>query len=151
MPAELGAVVIRALEAARDELGPPPKETPEGLSVFAAEESSSPRARNADALVALARTQLAERASSADVYQVVVHMDAQGRRHVLRPEGTGDPAGPAPAARRLQCAAPRQSRARGERERDDLFPRHAHWENVNLGWSVEALLESRAGPSVEAA
>jgi hypothetical protein len=75
LPAELGALVIRAIEAARDELGPPPPEVPAGLDVFAAEDYSSPRARNADALVALAQTSLSERASSADAYQVVVHVD----------------------------------------------------------------------------
>jgi hypothetical protein len=71
---------VRAIEAARDEFGPPPAELAEDVSaetVFDAEQSRSPRARNADALVALAQTALAERASSADVYQVVVHVDAE--------------------------------------------------------------------------
>lgn len=76
LPAEQGAVVIRALEAARDALGPPPSETGEGPSVWQREDTVSHAARRADAFVAVARTALAERASSADVYQVVVHVDA---------------------------------------------------------------------------
>src|SRR4051794_37827388 len=89
LPAELGALVIRAIEAARDELGPPPKEVPDGLNVFEAENSTSPRARNADALVALAQTKLAERASSADVYQVVVHVDAGALSGSAEPRADG--------------------------------------------------------------
>src|SRR4051794_5220867 len=79
LPAELGALVVRAVEAARDELGPPPRELAEDVSaetVYDREATQSPRARNADALVAVAQSALAERASSADVYQVVVHVDA---------------------------------------------------------------------------
>jgi hypothetical protein len=117
LPAELGALVVRALEAARDEFGPPPNEVPDGLDVFQAEESVSPRARNADALVALAQTKLAERASSADVYQVVVHVDADALRSsaALHEDGSAEPSGdcrlgdgeplPTTAARRLACDA----------------------------------------------
>jgi hypothetical protein len=76
MPAEQGQVVIRALEAARDELGPPPAEVADGLDPELAEDVLSPRARNADALLAVATTALSEKASSADVYQVVLHVDA---------------------------------------------------------------------------
>jgi hypothetical protein len=109
LPAELGALVVRALEAARDALGPPPKESPDGLDPLIAEESTSPRARNADALVALARTKIAERGSSAEVYQVVVHVDADALRGSAEPRGDcrlddGSPL-PASIARRLACDA----------------------------------------------
>jgi hypothetical protein len=79
LPAELGALVVRAVEAARDELGPPPAELAEDVSaerIDQREATLSPRARNADAFVAVAQTALAESASSADVYQVVLHVDA---------------------------------------------------------------------------
>ena len=117
LPAEVGAVVVRALEAARDELGPPPSETPVGLDPLTAEQSGSVRARNADALVALAATKLAERASSADLYQLVVHVDVDALRGSAEPPGDGsaepfgdcrlDDGSPLPraAARRLACDA----------------------------------------------
>jgi Domain of unknown function (DUF222)/HNH endonuclease len=109
LPAELGALVVRAIEAARDELGPPPKEIPAGVDRETAELSQSPRARNADALVAVAQSALAERASSADVYQVVVHVDAESLRGSAEPRDgcrldDGDPL-PTGAARRLTCDA----------------------------------------------
>jgi hypothetical protein len=107
LPAELGALVVRALEAARDELGPPPREVPDGVGRDAAEDTTSPRARNADALVAVAQTALAERASTADAYQVVVHVDV-ATLGVSAETGDGcrledgEPL-PAAAARRLCC------------------------------------------------
>jgi hypothetical protein len=117
LPAELGALVVRSIEAARDELGPPPPEVAGGLDIGAAEESRSRRARNADALVALAQTTLAERASSADVYQVVVHVDADtlgvsAETKDGQPARSGDRCAledgeplPTAAARRLACDA----------------------------------------------
>jgi hypothetical protein len=76
LPAEQGAVAIRALEAALDQLGPPPAEAAEGLAWPEAEQTTSADARRADAFIAVATSALAEKASSADVYQVVVHVDA---------------------------------------------------------------------------
>ncbi len=77
LPAELGALVVRAVEAARDELGPPPPELGEGEPWDLAEATNSAGARRADAFVAVARSALAEKVSSADVYQVIVHVDAE--------------------------------------------------------------------------
>jgi hypothetical protein len=107
LPAEIGAVVVRAIEAARDQLGPPPPEVPEGLDGFAADEYSSPRARNADALVALAESSLAERVSTADTYQVVVHVDVDALGVSAETSDgcrleDGEPL-PSTAARRLTC------------------------------------------------
>jgi uncharacterized protein DUF222/HNH endonuclease len=109
LPAELGALVIRAIEAARDQLGPPPRERPDGLHPVVAQQTHSPGARNADGLVALAQSALAEKATNADAYQVVVHVDAQtltesaevdpGNRCTL---GDGAPL-PSAVARRLAC------------------------------------------------
>lgn len=97
LPAELGAVLVRALEAAEtfDEGGP-------------AEPSREPRARRADAVVSMADGFLADDngpRSSGERHQVVVHVDAE----VLGEEGDGRcsiEAGPviaAETARRLSC------------------------------------------------
>lgn len=137
LPAELGAIVVRALEAARDELGPPPEEAKEGLDAFAADATVSRRARNADALLALAQTRLAERASSADVYQVVVHVDVDALRGSAeqRGDGSGEPSGscrlddgeplPISAARRLACDASVVRIVERDGERSPSVERHA--------------------------
>ncbi len=109
LPAELGAIVTRAVEAACDELGPPPPEIATGLAPDGAGLTSSPGARRADALVALAQTALAPKATSADVYQVVVHVDADALSSKPSDEARctledGDPL-PAALARRLCCDA----------------------------------------------
>jgi uncharacterized protein DUF222/HNH endonuclease len=110
LPAEQGSIVVRALEAARDELGPPPIELTEDVHWSDAQETMSPAARRADAFIAAATTALAAKASSADVYQVVVHVDADS----LSASATGDDARctledgaplPAEVARRLSCDA----------------------------------------------
>jgi hypothetical protein len=82
LPAEQGALVVAALEAARDQLGPPdagPEAEP-GASAETPVVAERVRvgARNADALVALAGVSLGSAAggSSAERYQVVVHVDA---------------------------------------------------------------------------
>jgi Domain of unknown function (DUF222) len=61
-----------------------------------------------DALVALAKTKLAERASSADIYQVVVHVDADALRGSAEPRDTAAPASPrtVPRNRRLADGTP---------------------------------------------
>ena len=110
LPAEQGALVVRALEAARDELGPPPKELAEGEDVFTREVAHATGARNADALVAVSQSSLAKKASSADVYQVVVHVDADSLVAGADPDDVrctladGSPL-PVEAARRLACDA----------------------------------------------
>ncbi|HEX6714567.1 MAG TPA: DUF222 domain-containing protein [Thermoleophilaceae bacterium] len=107
LPAEQGALVVRALEAARDALGPPPREVTEAQPWDLAELTVSPAARRADALVSLAESALAERVSSADVYQLVVHVDADALRSDA-PEradcrlADGTPL-PSELARRLAC------------------------------------------------
>ena len=107
LPAEQGALVVRALEAARDELGPPPAEITEGLGIWDAEAATSPGARRADAFVAVAQTALAGRASSADVYQLVVHVDASALSGGDEGRCTLEDGSPLPAeaARRLGCDA----------------------------------------------
>jgi hypothetical protein len=109
LPAEMGAVVIRAIEAARDELGPPPREIADGLSWDLAELTTSASARRADAFVAVAKTALTEKASSADVYQVVVHVDAHALDASAETPGRctledGEPL-PVELARKLSCDA----------------------------------------------
>jgi hypothetical protein len=76
-PAEQGALIMRALEAARDELGPSPSHAG-GASAEATQIGDTVRARNADALLALAESSLEAGAGSttADRYQVVVHVEA---------------------------------------------------------------------------
>jgi Domain of unknown function (DUF222) len=110
LPAEQGALAIRALEAARDELGPPPAEITEGAAWPESELTTSPSARRADAFVAVATTALAEKASSADVYQLVVHVDAEALSGTSDDDQDGctlEDGAPLPAevARRLACDA----------------------------------------------
>lgn len=105
LPAEQGAVLVAALEAARDQLGPPPAPAD---SADEHDTVETVRARNADALLALADASLAAgvHSTSADRYQVVVHVDAEvlhggaadGRCEI----DDGVPL-PAEAARRLAC------------------------------------------------
>ena len=111
LPAETGALLVSALEAARDRLDPPP--TPGEVAADASAEApeQAVAARNADALLALAETSLdaAAGSASADRYQVVVHVDAN--QLAARPEESGrcelDQGIPLPreAARRLACDA----------------------------------------------
>jgi uncharacterized protein DUF222/HNH endonuclease len=88
LPGEQGALLVAALEAARDTLGPPPPEdddppgvsaeTPESGVLGRADRAPTISARNADALLALAETSPAGhgRGANADRYMVVVHVDA---------------------------------------------------------------------------
>lgn len=102
LPAEQGALVIAALEAAREQL---PQATMDAEDVSA---ETSGRVRNADALAAIAETSLeaCPQGGTADRYQVVVHVDAAslsssdqaGRCEV----GPGVPLS-SEAARRLTC------------------------------------------------
>ena len=116
LPAEQGALIVAALEAARDEVAPSPADTPEHDAGVPAEtpvlrERVPVGERNADALTALAGASLgtAAAASPADRYQVVVHVDAAQLAHGPATEGrceleNGVPL-PREAVRRLGCDA----------------------------------------------
>jgi hypothetical protein len=105
LPALAGAMLIQALEAAMETL--PTRQ----ISVDVVEEGPIPyECRRADALAVLAENFLAKSGSSsttADRYQVVVHVDAE----TLRERGAGrceiehGPSLPAETARRLACDA----------------------------------------------
>jgi hypothetical protein len=107
---------VAAIEAARDELGPPPAHDG-SASAEAPQSGDSVRARNADALLALAESSLADGAGSASAerYQVVVHIEAEALAATAA--GENDEAGthrcelehgvplPRAAVRRLGCDA----------------------------------------------
>ncbi|MEA2386852.1 MAG: hypothetical protein QOJ22_1026 [Thermoleophilaceae bacterium] len=81
LPAEQGALVIAALEAAREQLPQPAADVSAETSAQPGADVSaetSGRARNADALAAIAETSLSTspQGGTADRYQVVVHVDA---------------------------------------------------------------------------
>ena len=112
LPADEGAVLVRALEAARDELS-----SERGPEAWEAERQSPREARpparttRADALVRVAEHSLAggdATRSGGDATQVVVHVDAESLSAAeLRPgqrsEIDDGPALPAEVARRLAC------------------------------------------------
>jgi len=114
-PAEQGALLMHALEHARDELGPPPLRTG-SASAEATNIGDTVGARNADALLALAESSLEAGAESttADRYQVVVHVEAEALA-AADTESESDDAGarrcelddgiplPREAVRRLGC------------------------------------------------
>ena len=105
LPALGGAVLIQALEAAMQCL--PEKEISTAVVV---ERSIGYPERRADALAAVAESYLAARdapSSSADRYQVVVHVDAETfkERSAGRCQIEGGPALPAETVRRLACDA----------------------------------------------
>jgi hypothetical protein len=105
LPALAGALLIRALEAALETI--PEREISKDV---VEERPTSSTARRADALAAVAESYLAGEhgaSSSADRYQVVVHVDAEtlhestaGRCHI-----EGGPSIPAETVRRLACDA----------------------------------------------
>ncbi len=74
LPAEQGMLVVKALEAARDELGPPPSHDG-SASAEATHSGDIVATRNADAFVRIAESSLAE-SKTDERYQVVVHVDA---------------------------------------------------------------------------
>jgi hypothetical protein len=80
LTAEDGALLARALDAARDELRDRDRQTGDGVPAGTSSTSDIGGARNADALGLMAETLLAsgpaERAGG-DRYQVVVHVDAE--------------------------------------------------------------------------
>src|SRR5580704_16926061 len=105
LPALAGAMLIRALEAAIETI--PEKE----ISADVVEERAIPyQTRRADALAVLAEKYLAETdvsSTTADRYQVVVHVDAETLREQAagRCEIENGPSLPAETARRLVCDA----------------------------------------------
>jgi hypothetical protein len=105
LPALAGAMLIEALEAAMETL--PSRE----ISVDVVEEGPIPYdSRRADALAALAESFLAKSGSSsttADRYQVIVHVDAETLREgsAGRCEIERGPSLPAETVRRLACDA----------------------------------------------
>jgi hypothetical protein len=105
LPAAAGAMLIKALDAALD--GLPENE----ISADVVEERPIPyESRRADALAAVAESFLAESdtaSTTADRYQVVVHVDAQTlhERTAGRCEIEQGPSIPVETARRLSCDA----------------------------------------------
>jgi len=108
LPAEVGALFIRALQAAEDTL-PIPENVPAGTSVVPDAEQG-PRQRRVAALALLAESFLAtgpKDLSGADRHQIVVHVDAETFRHrqAGRCELERGPSIAAETARRLACDA----------------------------------------------
>ena len=104
LPAEIGALVLKALGAAVEEL--PKTDVPAGRS----EEPPTLRMRRADAMGLMAETFLksgAMEANGGDRHQLVVHVDAETLQH--RTAGCCEiedgPSIPAETARRLACDA----------------------------------------------
>ena len=106
VPAEVGALFKRALEAAQDSL-PIPKNVPAGTSLED-EDLHRSRKRRVEALAVLAESFLAtgpKDLSGADRQQIVVHVDAETFRHSRagRCELEHGPSIAAETARRLAC------------------------------------------------
>lgn len=111
LPAEEGALVVAALEAARERLAAERGVAPTGPSA-SRDGQAADRPTNADALLALTEHTLDDvtrGGSSADRYQVVVHVDASSLTQAGDQDGraeldTGVPL-PRQVARRLACDA----------------------------------------------
>jgi hypothetical protein len=108
LPAEVGALFRRALEAAEDSL-PIPKNVPAGTSSDS-DDRHRAMTRRVEALATMAENFLAQRPkdlSGADRHQIVVHVDAETFRHRCagRCELEHGPAIAAETARRLACDA----------------------------------------------
>ena len=103
LPAEAGAVVLKALEAAMHECPP-------DVSAETSGAPASPSARRADGLALIAESYLkhgAEALKGGERQQIVVHVDAETLRDGVagRCELEGGPSMSAEAARRLACDA----------------------------------------------
>ena len=115
LTAEAGAVVLRALEAADEELAPAPRVAGVSKDRNVSAETPSPRpvsrtARRADAFVSMAESYLGQGGgalSGGDRQQIVVHVDAVTLRHghAGRCELEEGPSLAAETARRLACDA----------------------------------------------
>lgn len=108
LPAEVGALFKRALEAAEDSL-PIPRNVPAGTSSDA-EDSHRSKKRRVEALATLSESFLAtgpKDLSGADRHQIVVHVDVETFEHrrAGRCELEHGPAIAAETARRLGCDA----------------------------------------------
>src|SRR5687768_7194588 len=106
VPAEIGALFVRALEAAEDSL-PIPKDVPAGTSL---DDRHHLRKRRVEALATLAESFLAtgpRDLSGGDRNQIVVHVDAETltHRHAGRCEFERGPSITSETARRLACDA----------------------------------------------
>src|SRR5688572_26847024 len=106
VPAEIGALFVRALEAAEDSL-PIPKDVPAGTSL---DDRHHLRKRRVEALATLAESFLAtgpKDLSGADRHQIVVHVDAETLQdsHAGRCEFERGPSIASETARRLACDA----------------------------------------------
>ena len=106
MPAEIGALFVRALEAAEDSLPIPKNVSAETSS----DDRHHPRKRRVEALATLAESYLAtgpRDLSGADRHQIVVHVDADTLRdsHAGRCEFERGPSIASETARRLSCDA----------------------------------------------
>ena len=107
LPAEIGALFVRAMEAAQDAL-PIPKDVPAGTSLD--NDRLGLRQRRVEALATLAESFLAtgpRDLSGADRHQIVVHVDAETLQHghAGRCELERGPAIASETARRLSCDA----------------------------------------------
>jgi hypothetical protein len=106
LPADMGAVLVQAIEAVRDEL-----REAEGVSAETPEDPPALGARNADALIHLADSALASAATSTggDRFQLVVHVDEAALRAEPAESGRCELDGRLPvpyeAARRMACDA----------------------------------------------
>ena len=108
VPAEIGALFKRALEAAEDSL-PIPKNVPAG-TLLDPDEHRRSRMRRVEALAALAESFLAsgpQELTGGDRQQIVLHVDAETLKHDCagRCELEHGPALAAETARRLACDA----------------------------------------------
>lgn len=106
VPAEVGALFRKALEAAEDSL-PIPKDVPAGTFL---DDPQRPKQRRVAALATLAESYLAtgpQELSGGDRQQIVVHVDAETLKHshAGRCELEHGPAIAAETARRLSCDA----------------------------------------------
>ncbi|HEU4627228.1 MAG TPA: DUF222 domain-containing protein, partial [Steroidobacteraceae bacterium] len=110
LPAEIGALLVKALDAATEEISTPP--VPQGTSLASAplpaDERPSFAARRADALGVLAESFIKHGGaplSGGERHQIVVHVDAQTLREGIAGQCEVDagPSVPAETARRLAC------------------------------------------------
>src|SRR5688572_9979973 len=106
LPAEIGALFVRALQAAEDSL-PIPKDVPAGTPL---DDRHHLRKRRVEALATLAESFLAtgpRDLSGGDRNQIVVHVDAETltHRHAGRCEFERGPSIASETARRLSCDA----------------------------------------------
>jgi hypothetical protein len=111
LPAEVGALFKKALEAAEDSL-PVPKNVPAGtfFDTVSTDDLRRPRVRRVQALATMAESFLAsgpQELSGGERQQIVVHVDAETLKHghAGRCELEHGPAIAAETARRLSCDA----------------------------------------------